>query len=183
MHRRADAPRRARGLVLVELLVAVGVLLVLATLALPSFAAISERLKLRTAVQALTSSLYAARAEALKRGGRVTLGRDESVSCGATNEDRAQWRCGWALFADDDEDGTREATDELLQSWQPPPGIDVIQTSKRAALRLNAWGQFNGLGALSFVLRSRADADAVSVICISSGGRLQSWAGLDQCPT
>ena len=183
MQGRTHAPFHARGLVLVEVLVAVGVLVVLAALALPSFAAISERLKLRTAAQALTSSLYAARAEALKRGGRVALGRDEGAGCGAAKEDRAQWGCGWVLFADEDEDGTRGPSDELLQTWQPPPGIDVIQTSKRATLRLNAWGQFNGLGALSFVLLSRADAGAVSVICISSGGRLQSWAGVDRCPS
>lgn len=182
MQGHTHAPFRARGLVLVEVLVAVGVLVVLAALALPSFAAISERLKLRTAVQALTSSLYAARAEALKRGGRVALARNENADCG-TNDERAQWRCGWVLFVDEDEDGTRELSDELLHTWQPPPGIDVIQTSKRATLRLNAWGQFNGLGALSFVLLSRADAGAVSVICISSGGRLQSWAGVDRCPS
>ena len=178
----AHAPRYARGLVLLEVLVAVGVLGVLAALAAPSFAAISERLKVRTAVQALTSSLYAARAEAFKRGGHVTLARSASRPDCDAGTDGSQWRCGWELFTDQDEDGTRDAADDLLQVTQPPPGIEVIQTGRRAALKLNAWGQFNGLGALGFVLRSRADANAVSVICLSSGGRLQSWSGMDRCP-
>ncbi|MGR4868086.1 GspH/FimT family protein [Variovorax sp. LARHSF232] len=178
----AHAPRHARGLVLLEALVAVGVLAVLAALAAPSFAAISERLKVRTAVQALTSSLYAARAEAFKRGGHVTLARNGSRPDCDAGSDGAQWRCGWEIFTDQDEDGARDAADELLQVGQPPPGIEVFQTARRAAFKLNAWGQFNGLGALGFVLRSRADADAVSVICVSSGGRLQSWSGVDRCP-
>lgn len=178
MQARSPAPARQCGLVLLEVLVAGCVLALLAALAAPSFAAVSERLKVRTAVDSLSASLYAARAEALKRGGYVSLSKDSGADCQGT----LGWSCGWTAFVDDDEDGRRDDGEELLFIEQPPPGIEITQTRKLSVLKLNAWGQFNGLGALGFVLRSRASAKAVSVICISSGGRLQSWFGEEECP-
>jgi len=178
MQRPVHAPREARGLVLLEALVAAAVLAVLATLAAPSFTALSERFKLRSAVQDLNASLYAARAEAVKRGGHVTLARRSGAECGGSN----QWRCGWVVFADANESGTLDpGEDELLHTGQAPPGIDVVQTSNRAALRISEWGQFNGMGALGFVLCSRADPRLSSVINISAGGRVQTVPGTDGC--
>lgn len=57
MQRPPQAAPKACGLALLEALVAASVLAVLAALAAPSFAALSERMKLRSGVQALTSSL------------------------------------------------------------------------------------------------------------------------------
>lgn len=118
MQRPLQAGAKARGLVLLEALVAASVLAVLAALAAPSFAALSERMKLRSGVQALTSSLYAARAEAIKRGGHVTLACGSGHDCGGNK----QWRCGWIVFADANENGTLDpADDELLHTGQAPP--------------------------------------------------------------
>ena len=181
MSKRMSAPWRERGQVLLELLVAGCVLAILAALAAPGFVAISERLKLRSAVSALTASLYAARAESLKRGGHVTLARTGSADCDAGG-DNASWGCGWTVFADTDEDAQRDADDELILAEHPPPGIDVTQTASRAALRLNAWGQFSGQQGVGFVLKSRARQDVATAVCISSGGRVQSFAGASQCP-
>lgn len=176
MRRPVHAAPMARGLVLLEALMAISVLAVLAALAAPSFAALAERTKLRNGVQALTSSLYAARAEALKRGGHVTLARRSGPDCGTSD----QWRCGWIVFADADEDGVRTPSDdELLHTGQAPPGIDVIQTGQLAALKLSAWGQFNGMGGVGFVLCSRADPGLSTVISISAGGRLQALSKVD----
>ena len=176
-------PRRACGLVLLELLIAVAVLAVLAAVAVPSFAALSERMKLRTAVDALTSSLYAARAEAYKRGGHVTVARNTGAAGCEAGGGPARWDCGWTVFADADEDGTRDPGDEPILSGQPPPGIHVTQSSGRAALKLNAWGQFSGLTGLRFVVQSGTSASVVSAVCISSGGRVQAWTGVDRCPS
>ena len=181
MCKRERAPRRQHGLVLLELLVAGCVLAILAALAAPSFAAISERLKLRTAVDALTTSLYAARAEAYKRGGHVTLAQSSAPDC-APGAGNSRWRCGWTLFTDADEDGVRDAGDELIAAERLPPGIDVRQTSERTALKLNAFGQFSGQQGLGFVLSSQARKELSTAICISSGGRVQRYAGASRCP-
>jgi len=181
MFKRERAPRRERGLVLLELLVAVCVLAILAALAAPSFAAISERQKLRAAVDALTTSLYTARAEAYKRGGHVTLAQSSAPDC-VPGEGNSRWRCGWTLFADADEDGVRDSGDELILAEHLPPGIDIRQTSERRALKLNAFGQFSGQQGLGFVLSSEARKDMATAICISSGGRVQRFAGASRCP-
>lgn len=177
----APAPGRERGVVLLELLMAGCVLAILAALAAPGFVATAERLKLRSAVDALTSSLYTARAEAYKRGGHVAVAPDGAAECEPA-DGSSRWGCGWTVFADADEDGVREAGEDVIVAEQAPPGIDIVQTQKRASLRLNAWGQFSGQVGVGFMLSSRARKDLAAVICISSGGRVRSIMGADQCP-
>lgn len=177
MQARSRAPIRMRGLVLLELLVAGCVLALLIALAVPSFAAISDRWKVRSAVDALTSSLYAARAEAFRRGGRITLSRSDLDGC-TSGKSLSHWDCGWAAFVDENGNGKRDAADELLFVGQPPPGLAVVQTSNLGALKFDAFGELAGLGALSFNVCSRT---AASTISISAGGRIRAAAGDTQC--
>jgi type IV fimbrial biogenesis protein FimT len=172
-----------QGLVLLELLVAIAVLAILAGWAAPNFSALMERMRVRAAINALRDGLHLARAEAISRGGRVVMARLPHLDdCQSDAEGARQWRCGWTIHADADDDGRITANDELLHSTAGQPGIDILQTSGRDRLPLSAWGQFNGLGALSFRLRSRTHADAVGVICIAAGGRIQAWPGEESCP-
>jgi type IV fimbrial biogenesis protein FimT len=177
MQARSRAPIRMRGLTLLELLVAGCVLAVLVAIAAPSFAAISDRWKVRDAVDTLTSSLYTARAEAFKRGGRVTLARADLEGC-TSAKGVAHWDCGWAAFVDENGNGKRDETDELLFVGQPPAGLEVVQTSNLGALRFDAWGELAGLGALSFKVCLRAAASSVS---ISAGGRIRTATGDIRC--
>ncbi|MBS0451677.1 MAG: GspH/FimT family pseudopilin [Proteobacteria bacterium] len=119
MQARSQAPIRTRGLVLLELLVAGCVLALLIALAAPSFAAISDRWKVRNAADTLTSSLYTARAEAFRRGGGVTLARSNLEGCTA-GSGNSHWDCGWAAFVDANENGKRDEADELLSSANHP---------------------------------------------------------------
>lgn len=165
------------GLVLLELLVASCVLAILVAVAAPSFAAISDRWKVRNAVEALTSGLYTARAEAFKRGGRIALARAEFEDC-TGSKDTAHWDCGWAAFVDENANGKRDDGDELLFVGQPPAGLEVVQTSSLGALKFDAWGELAGLGALSFKVCSRT---AASTISISAGGRIRATQGDTPC--
>ena len=173
---RAPLASRMRGLVLLELLVAGCVLALLAALAAPSFAAVSERLKLRTAVEALTSGIYAARAEAYKRGGHVVFAAADACDYGKTG---SAWSCGWLAFADDNDDGKRNGSEEVIFVGQPPTGIEVAETRGIRAFRLNALAKFNGLSAFGFALTTHG-AQA-SAICVSSGGRVRVQHGKGEC--
>lgn len=177
MQARSRAPIRMRGLVLLELLVAGCVLAVLVAIAAPSFAAISDRWKVRNAVDTLTSSLYTARAEAFKRGGRITLARAELDGC-TPAKGMSRWDCGWMAFVDENGNGKRDGADELLFVGQPPPGLEVVQTSHLGALKFDAWGELAGLGALSFTVCLRA---AASTVFISAGGRIRTATGDTPC--
>ncbi|MDM0045821.1 GspH/FimT family pseudopilin [Variovorax dokdonensis] len=180
--RSAPRQRCTRGLVLLELLVAIAILAVMAAWAAPSFAALTERMRVRAATFALRDSLYLARAEAIKRGGRVLLARLPSLGdCDSSADGAGQWRCGWAIFADANGDGAVSANDELLFSTAGQDSVNVAQTSSRERLQLDARGQF-GLIGVGFNLQSRFDKEIVSAICISAGGRIQTWIGEERCP-
>ena len=182
MQARSRAPLASAmcGLVLLELLVAVCVLALLVSLAAPSFVAITVRLKLRAAVEALTSGLYAARAEAYKRGGHVTFAAADAANC-TPGKHGSPWSCGWIAFADENDDGKRNGIEEVIFVGQPPQGVDVAESRGTSTFRLNAWGKFNGLSAFGFALTSRVDDAAASVVCISSGGRVRTQHGQSEC--
>lgn len=58
--------------------------------------------------RALQNSLFHARSEAIKSGGRVTVAR-------ANNN----WSNGWRVFSDDNDDGTLNENEQLLEQFNP----------------------------------------------------------------
>lgn len=83
--------RRARGFTLLELVIALGVMVVLATLAIPSMGARLDRARLQGAAESLAADLAEARFEAAKRGGALFVQTAEVA-------DGAAW-C-WAVAVD-----------------------------------------------------------------------------------
>ena len=71
----ADTPlsRGQQGFTAIELMVVVSIVAILAALAAPSFTPLIERWRVRSAIEHLTSTLYFARSEAIKRGGGITI--------------------------------------------------------------------------------------------------------------
>ena len=101
----ASQPRAgsARGFTLVELMVAVLVLAVLVTLAVPSFNNAALSGKLGGFANDLVAGAQLARSEAIKRNVNVTLcASEDGETCGTT----AGWEVGWIVIADTDPDDT-----------------------------------------------------------------------------
>lgn len=71
--RLAVKSRRLQGLTLIELLISIGVLAVLATIAAPSFTTFIDRTRLTSAVDALNADLQLARSEALRTNQAVSI--------------------------------------------------------------------------------------------------------------
>lgn len=80
-----SADRKQAGVTLIELMVALSVLAILATVAAPSFARFMEKSRLRGAADEMASLIASARGEAVKRG------RDVTISMGGT---AAAWCIG-----------------------------------------------------------------------------------------
>ena len=66
-------PLKQHGFTLIELMVTVSILAVIAMIAAPSFTHLIERWRVRSAAEALQSTIYYARSEAIKRGGGITI--------------------------------------------------------------------------------------------------------------
>lgn len=94
-----------RGFTLIELMVTIAMVVILGTLAAPSFQQTIASSRLTTATNDLYTSLAQARSLAIKRGERVTVCKSEnSTSC--STDVTTTWSVGWVTFVD----GTRSTT-------------------------------------------------------------------------
>ena len=114
-------PARARGVVLVELLVVFAIAAVLLAIALPDFGDLVRRQQLRTAVADLAGALALTRAQALARAGRVEL---VPLDAGGTD-----WSRGWMVLVDRDGDRRPGAGDERIAVHGPLPAGMVLTTA------------------------------------------------------
>jgi len=163
------APRRrpahaSPGFTAVELMTVIAIVAILAALAQPSFKYLIERWRVRDAVEAMTSTLYLARSEAIKRGGHVFV--EQGTSLGGTCA-TGDWSCGWTIH-----DGTA-----LIRSYAAPASLNVIGT--QAKLEFDRWGDLDGAAgtmAQFTIYPSSADAasPATTTLCMSSGGWIQA---------
>jgi type IV fimbrial biogenesis protein FimT len=171
--------RRQLGFTAIELMVVVAIVAILAALAAPSFRDLTDGFRVRAATEELTNTLYFARAEAIKRGGLISVSKN--CSTGTTQE----WNCGWIIFTDANNDGTVNGTDAVLQTVPTMQNIDVVYIGGGAFYRVDRWGQINGLGAVGFAITPTSTGSAsphATALCLSSGGRAKATKGSVTCP-
>lgn len=171
--------QRSSGFTVIEVLVVVAILGVLAALAAPSFRPIIEKWRVQQAVESMRSTLYYARSEAIKRGGRITVLRNTLTSECPQASTTQEWGCGWMVFVDTNDNGTRQTSEEILQTVPTPSVVNVMNTAASAQTRfkVDRWGQINGLGAQGFVFTPVGPGTAsphATKLCVSSGGRIQA---------
>lgn len=173
----------ATGFTAIELMVVVAIVAVLAALAGPSFGDLIDGWRVRSTAESLTSTIYYARSEAIKRGGRV------SVRKNCTTGTNQEWQCGWIVFTDFNSNGALDTgganPDVILQSFPKARSVNVNNLNNRDNFILDRWGQINGLGAGGFSLTPEALGAAsrhASALCISSGGRVRMLKDTVSCP-
>jgi len=112
MGKRTCVPaRRGRGLTLIELMVALAVLVILLTVAVPGMRNFVKNNRLTAAANALSTSMALARSEAVRRGRPVTV----CSSSGGTACDGAAWAEGWIVFVDEGAAGSVDTSDEIIR--------------------------------------------------------------------
>ncbi len=88
---------RVSGFTLIELLTTVAIIVVILTLAAPSFTAFQRNSELTGVANTMLSSLTVARSEAMKRGRNTLV--VPSADCTTWGDD---WTKGWLVFVDND---------------------------------------------------------------------------------
>lgn len=144
-------PAQARGVTLVELVVAIAVLAILTTLALPSFQSTIRSNRLATSTNQLVSAISLARSEAVRntRGAGVCSSAN-GTSCAGT----ADWSGGWLVWSDIDGNGVfTPGTDTALRYMQGNARVIVNGPSAADAVRFDRRGRLAVAAAPEFTLR------------------------------
>lgn len=116
---------RQHGFTAIELMVVVAIVAVLAALAGPSFAPLIERWRVRDAAEGLTSTLYYARSEAIKRGGGIAI------------DATGGWDQGWKVTH------TENAITTDLRVSTAPAKIAATHSNGKLILYVDRWGMLS----------------------------------------
>ncbi|WP_197407980.1 GspH/FimT family protein [Lampropedia cohaerens] len=183
--RREPARPSGIGLTLLESMVALAIVAIAATLALPSLQRMLDRYHVRMAAEALTATLYLARSEAIRHAGNVVLARSGPPGEDCTSALPAgRWDCGWQLFIDRNSNGVRDGEEPMLQQVAAQRHVIVQRRPVQNLMRFDGWGNATGLGAFSFAIRPARDAAEdpenyanATLLCVSAGGRIRAVSG------
>lgn len=163
---------RAGGFTAIELMVVVAITAVLTALAAPSFTALIERWRTRSTAENLTSTLYLARSEAMKRGGGIAI------------DAAGGWENGWKITY------TQGGATTDLHVNAAPNKLTLTQNNSKTKVYLDRWGMLSetsgGVPApMSFIIypagKSATDSSAIR-LCVSNGGRIQQKKAGAACP-
>lgn len=177
-HRPCSSALRMRGFSLIEVMVTVAILGVLAALAGPSFQPLIDKWRVQQTVENMKSTLYYARSEAIKRGGRVGIQKNDVADC-APDSTAQEWNCGWFVFVDSEGTGNgkwNKNKEEILQNIPPPINVDVIHKSGGTNINVDRYGKMSGLNAKGFIFSpalTGISSPATRGICMASGGRIR----------
>lgn len=164
------------GFSLVEMMVAVGILAILAALASVSFQPLIEKWRVQQAVENMKSTLYLARSEGIKRGGNIGIEKiKNSAGCSLAGTNQ-EWGCGWFVFVDADGNGKWKAGEETLQTVTTPTNVNVRHTSGGTNIKVDRYGKMSGLNAKGFVFSPEPagiSSPATRGLCMASGGRIR----------
>lgn len=105
----AATPLPERGFTLVELMVALALIAILLSLAVPSLASFQRNSELRATASGFLAAVQSARTEAMKRG------VDTYMQPMSNNN----WANGWIIYADNDRSQTQTAADAVLMQTGP----------------------------------------------------------------
>jgi len=158
-----------RGFSLPELLVALAVLGLLSTQALPVWQGWNERLSVEATRDQLILDLQSARVQALQRAQALRL---QALSdCTWRSRNSNDWSCGWQLV-------TGESGEVLLHSPLSQP-LSVTYT-KTVPLEISARGELGQVGDRWTVQARAAVGGAAQSVCLSGGGRVR-WVAAASC--
>lgn len=164
------------GFTSIELMVTVSIVAVLVALAAPAFTLLIEIWRVRTVQEAMYTSLFLARSEAIKRSGQVVMQKIPNNTNGCTSAlNNSDWDCGWIICQDSNNNGTCNASEPVLQRIETPSKVQVTRTGGGATIKLNRWGLVDGtwLGFSLVPLDKPTTHPGARGICMSSGGRIR----------
>jgi type IV fimbrial biogenesis protein FimT len=156
-----QAPRRLRGVTLIELLTTIAILSVLLAGAAAGFSKVGASMRLSTFSNSFLAQMHLARSEAIKRNGRVVMCKSADGLACATG---GGWEQGWMVFHDANNNGLRESHEPLIRRGEAlPRGYRIA--GNQAVSRYVSFSPFGGTR-----LTSGAFQAGTITVCKESGG-------------
>ena len=179
---------KADGFTLVELMVALAIVAILATLAAPSFSRLIASTRMSGNVNGFLVDMRYARGESIRRGGGVTQCRSDAPEAadpvcaqdsgpgGTASQSNPGWVSGWIVFHDLDNDGEKAPTETLLRVQSPIAALNAIGDTNPVPgkFRFTATGRLlraDDATTLRFGSAPLFAADAQRTVCVNPGGR------------
>ena len=163
---------RSGGFTAIELLVVLALVAIFMVMALPSFDSTIKRYRVSAAASEIGSVLQFARAEAIRTRKNVTVGKTGTPDAGCADSGVAtDWRCGLAVFADDNTTSIKTISAVDLK------GLKVNSSAESIVYAPLGFVYQGGEDSMIFVGPS-ADGDTpatspyASYVCFGAGGRI-----------
>ncbi len=171
----------ARGFTLIELMLVVGIIAVMASLAAPSFRTMLVKRTVQAGALALVEDMRFARSEALRRATTVTICNlaVNSTSACIAGGTTPNWANGWLVFVDNSgsANSTVDTGEEILRVQQPLAGILTIQdfvtaTSTKASFtyQANGWAR-SASEPIALTPTGTVPKNSTRLLCVSLQGR------------
>lgn len=163
-----------RGLTLIELLIAVALLAVVLTVAVPGMGRFVEQQRLTATANQLVGHLQFARTEAITRNTRVAAcPSSDGLSCTRDN----RWEAGWIVYLDPDKTGQPAQAEDVLRVVQALPDY-IIRSGGRHRVRFEGSGVAYGTN-LTIRVCVRGNRHAARAVIVSNPGRVRSTREID----
>jgi type IV fimbrial biogenesis protein FimT len=162
---------RQRGYTLGELITTMGVVGILAAVAIPSMQSMVSNNRRVTATNDMSYSIQLARSEAIARNQQVRVcPSSNGTSCNATN-----WNEGWIIFNDIDQSATPNGDERILLKVEGPDFIDIYTATFADSFTYRPNGRIMGedfdANTGQFTICDSRGAEQARVLIIAASGR------------
>ncbi len=164
---------KQRGLTLIELMIALAVLAIVATSAVPAMTRFLDEQRLTAGANLLVTHLQYARSEAISRNRPVSAcPSPDGLKCQGN-----RWDAGWIVFLDPDETGQPTTGQDVLRVVQHEPGLHM-DSGGRYRVRFQGSGAAYGNN-LTIRICARQSASSGRAVIVSNPGRVRAERGTD----
>ena len=163
--------RRENGFTLIELMIAVGLMGLLLSTAVPALDLFMSNARQTGAINDFVSSIHQARSTAVTTNARVTI----CPSSGGTNCEAVGWNEGWIVFSDRDSDRNVDTDENIIASSGSTSGLTIQSSQFPAFIMYRPNGRvlnasLNGSSG-SFTVYDKRGASHAKVMVIDLSGR------------